>query len=186
MHKIVAAGFKTSNTSIRSGATWPVKASCEMSFPLPRICEQESQYKFREHLESHNVYDSAYVPYVSCCRRFVQRYTQGTMSAVSVLSSKICREGETSRIIPNSSVPVLHRTWNGAVISSGLDDFPRSDFDLDGVICISMSVLGLSGAVRRPIRRASAPKAVFPIRARKFLRSMLFLGRVRGTCRCRG
>ena len=28
----------------------------------------------------------------SCCRRFVQRYTQGTMSAVSVLSAKICRE----------------------------------------------------------------------------------------------
>jgi|SRR5208282_806075 len=35
-----------------------------MTSPPVPVDEQESQYKFREHLESHDVYDSAYVPYV--------------------------------------------------------------------------------------------------------------------------
>src|ERR1019366_473371 len=37
-HNIVAAGLSASRISSKIGATWFVKASCEMSFPLPSSC----------------------------------------------------------------------------------------------------------------------------------------------------
>src|SRR5208282_167428 len=36
-----------------------------MTSPPVPVDERELQYKFHEHLESYDVYDSAYVPYVS-------------------------------------------------------------------------------------------------------------------------
>ncbi|MGD0215249.1 MAG: hypothetical protein ABSB87_18665, partial [Terriglobales bacterium] len=41
----------------------------------------------------------------------------------------------------------------------------------------SMSAFGMPGAVWKPAHRASSAKAAVPIRAKKFLRSMRFLGR---------
>src|ERR1022692_827933 len=41
----VAAGFSTSSTNSKAGATWLVNASCEMSLPLPSNCGNQMETK---------------------------------------------------------------------------------------------------------------------------------------------